>query len=221
MPGNKGYIDVKSSQKFIFTEEHKGQSSDNRIPQEIRIEFNISDDQAGILAEEYRTPQAIDGSKATDIFAIITSGKDRKNKIYRSYLIDVKEKISGEHDIEHLIGQWEDSLKHSRCFTIFWSDEGSENIIGVVANEIDYKRIEDCLDLYNDEIKRYNAAPKNIGILKNGVNNIAKKMRLIKMIGDFLNGKVYINGEMMKYNIFCTEYNSETGKNECTISIKL
>ena len=218
---------IDNTQIISFSELH----SDNSEKETVNLQYTLKDDQYGIYAHEYRSPNINkEGAKTTDILACIV---DNSQKHINTYVIDVKHNIMAFSDnlynenvlmtviknIRDFIAQIHSELLHKNSFILYLLDDKykEDEKIGIATKEFDANKLIEAANAISSIINEENDIVPII-IQCKVKNQLLSYSSSIIQIKDFANKKVTINDKTYDLNVYLLE---SDGDHEWSTTIKL
>lgn len=180
---------IRKRREISFIEPQKDDVGD-----EIKILYELKDDEYGVFAKEYR-PGFINkyNCKKADILILVI---DEIQKKFSSWILDVKVSLGGEDTIFHLLEQLCDSYKHKNSLASYLSDYEEQEHIGFITRDYQTERIRNEIASREEYILR---EKENMSRMSSTAKipvqiQLLKKFKELEVLQQFLDGYIEING---------------------------
>lgn len=205
---------INGNHVIHFAETH----NDTERKELIHLNYELSDDQYGIFAYEYRRPDTIkDGNKTADILACVIDEAERS--IYTT-ICDVKSNISAFSDnllkdqamltaikdVRDFIEQIHAEILHKNTFMLYYIDDGFKEYerIGIITEHFEDEKFLAVALKLEELFYNSNSKVSKLSELKLK-KNLAPYIREIEKIRNFSNKMIKIGNRTYKLHVILLE----------------
>ena len=172
------------------------EDEEKQVKEDLYIHSQFDDNGFAIIRNEYYLSNFLKQPKAVDM-SYYYIGVDDKAKIY---LYDMKKTFAGEHEMEDIIEQWDQSIRTAKaCFIQLKECKINDIQIGVITENNDIERRKRELKKIIDPESISTELPLYMQIQRKA--DLSANIAKAKLLKGFDEGKVTIDGVTYNYDV--------------------